>query len=195
MNQAKNECVLLIECHPADARLITNALKTDVHEGLNVESVKRISEGVNRIHKGGVRGVIVDIEMPNGRGVAAFENLLAAAPHIPIPILSGVENENVAKQAVDRGAQDYLLKRNLDHFPLRRAVHLMIQRYANEEKSFFQQRCAEMTLACSGDAVIISDSAHPGDAPERPSGTAYRLVPSRSARPCTERNFGRDCLC
>lgn len=129
-------------------------------KALNAESVKRISEGVNRIHKGGVRGVIVDIEMPNGRGVAAFEKLLAAAPHIPILILSGVENENVAKQAVDRGAQDYLLKRNLDHFRLRRAVHLMIQRYANEEKSFFQQRCAEMTLACSGDAVIISDSAH-----------------------------------
>jgi len=159
MSQAKKESVLLIQCHPADARLITNALANDVQEGLKVECIKKLSDGVERIHKGRVRGVIVDIEMPNGRGVAAFEKLRAAAPHLPILILSGVDNENVAKQAVDRGAQDYLLKSNFDHFRLRRAVHLMIERHATEERAYFQQRCAEITLACTADAVIISDSA------------------------------------
>jgi len=159
MNQPKNECVLLIECQPADARLITNALKSDVQDGLQVESIKKLSDGVDRIHKGRVRGVIVDIEMPNGRGVEAFARLRAAAPHVPILILSGLENENVARQAVDCGAQDYLLKSNFDHFRLRRAVRLMIERHATEEKAYFQQRCAEVTLACSGDAVIISDSS------------------------------------
>lgn len=159
MNQPKKESVLLIECHPADARLITNALKNDIQDGLQVENIKKLSDGVERIQKGRVRGLIVDIEMPNGKGVAAFEKLRAAAPHVPILILSGLENENVAKQAVERGAQDYLLKSNFDHFRLRRAVHLMIERHATEEKAYFQQRCAEVTLACSGDAVIISDSA------------------------------------
>jgi len=159
MSQSKKEYVLLIECHPADARLITNALKNDVREGLQVEYVKKLSDAVERIHKRRVRGIIVNIEMPNGRGVAAFEKLLAAAPHVPILILSGVENENVAKQAVDRGAQDYLLKNNFDHFRLRRAVRLMIERHATEENAYLQQRCAEVTLACTGDAVIISDSA------------------------------------
>src|SRR6202048_2044825 len=159
MSQAKTGSVLLIECHPADARLITNALQDDAHEGLQIECVKKLSDGLDRIHKGKVRGVIVDIELPNGRGVAAFERLHAAAPHVPILILSGVENENVAKQAVDRGAQDYLLKSNFDHFRLRRAVRLMIERHATEEKAYFQQCCAEVTLACSGDAVIISDSS------------------------------------
>src|SRR3984893_4746216 len=159
MSQAKKESVLLIQCHPADARLITNALANDVQEGLKVECIKKLSDGVERIHKGRVRGVIVDIEMPNGRGVAAFEKLRAAAPHLPILILSGVENENVAKQAVDRGAQDYLLKSNFNHFRLRRAVHLMIERHATEEQAYLQQRCAEVTLACTGDAVIISDSS------------------------------------
>jgi DNA-binding response OmpR family regulator len=82
MNQPKKESVLLIECHQADARLITNALQNDVQDGLQVESIKKLSDGVYRIHKGGVRGVIVDIEMPNGKGVAAFEKLRAAAPHV-----------------------------------------------------------------------------------------------------------------
>jgi diguanylate cyclase (GGDEF)-like protein/PAS domain S-box-containing protein len=160
MSQPKKESVLLIECHPADARLITNALQNDVQDGLQVESIKKLSDGVERIHKGGVGGVIVDIEMPNGKGVAAFEKLRGAAPHLPILILSGETDENVAKQAVDRGAQDYLLKSNFDHFRLRRAVHLMIERHAIEEKAYLQQRCSEVTLACTGDAVIISDSAN-----------------------------------
>jgi DNA-binding NarL/FixJ family response regulator len=159
MSHAKKESVLLIECHTADAQLITNALQNDLHEGLEVECVKKLSDGLVRIQKGRVRGVIVDIEMPNGKGVAAFEKLRAAAPHIPILILSGMENENVAKQAVDRGAQDYLLKSNFDHFRLRRAVRLMIERHATEEKAYLQQRCAEVTLACTGNAVIITDSA------------------------------------
>jgi diguanylate cyclase (GGDEF)-like protein/PAS domain S-box-containing protein len=159
MNQPIKKSVLLIESHPGDTRLITDALQNDLQDGLQVECVKKLSDGLDRIHQGTVRGVIVDIEMPNGKGVAAFEKLRAAAPHLPILILSGLENENVAKQAVDRGAQDYLLKTNFDHFRLRRAVHLMIERHAIEEKAYLQQRCSEVTLACTGDAVIISDSA------------------------------------
>jgi DNA-binding response OmpR family regulator len=69
MNQAKKESVLLIEGRPADAQLITNALQNKVHEGLDVECVKKLSDGLELIQKGKVRAVIVDIEMPNGRGV------------------------------------------------------------------------------------------------------------------------------
>jgi diguanylate cyclase (GGDEF)-like protein/PAS domain S-box-containing protein len=158
MSQAKTESVLLIECHPADARLISNALQDDAHESLQIECIKKLSDGLDRIQKGKVRGIILDIEMSNGRGVATFERLRAAAPHVPILILSGVENENIARQAVHRGAQDYLLKSDFDHFRLRRAVHLMVERHATEEKAYLQQRCAEVTMACTGDAVIISDS-------------------------------------
>jgi diguanylate cyclase (GGDEF)-like protein/PAS domain S-box-containing protein len=159
MSHAKTESVLLIECQPKDTRLIINALQDDAHEGLQIECIKKLSDGLDRIQKGKVRGIILDIEMSNGRGVATFEKLRAAAPHVPILILSGVENENIARQAVHRGARDYLLKSNFDHFRLRRAVHLMVERHAIEEKAYLQQRCAEATLACTGDAVIISDSA------------------------------------
>jgi hypothetical protein len=52
MNQPKKESVLLIECHPTDARLITNALQNDAQDGFQVESFKKLSDGVDRIHKG-----------------------------------------------------------------------------------------------------------------------------------------------
>jgi DNA-binding NarL/FixJ family response regulator len=82
--------------------------------------------------------------------VAAFERLRAAAPHIPILILSGMENESLAKQAVNRGAYDYLLKNNFNDFRLRRAVRLMIAHHTAEEKAYLQQRCSEVTLAYAG---------------------------------------------
>jgi hypothetical protein len=53
MNQAKKESVLLIECHPADAQLITNALNNDAQDGLQVENFKKLSEGLERIPKAG----------------------------------------------------------------------------------------------------------------------------------------------
>jgi hypothetical protein len=67
MSQATNECVLLIECQPADARLITNALTNFVHGPFAVKSSIKLSDGLERFAKGGLRAVIVDIEMSNGR--------------------------------------------------------------------------------------------------------------------------------
>jgi len=102
MSQATNECVLLIECQPANARLITSALTNYVHGLFAVESSIKLSDGLERLAKGGVRAVIVDVEMSNGRSVGTIERLLTAAPHVPILILSAMENESVARQAVER---------------------------------------------------------------------------------------------
>jgi diguanylate cyclase (GGDEF)-like protein/PAS domain S-box-containing protein len=159
MSELTNDSVLLIGFQPADARLITNALTNDVLTRFPVEGVIKLSDGLERIAKGGVRAVIVDIEMPNARGVAAIEKLLTAAPHIPILILSAMENESVARQAVERGAYDYLLKSNFDNFRLRRTVRAMLEHHASDEQAFLYQQCAELSLLCTGDAVVISDSA------------------------------------
>src|ERR1700733_15234058 len=122
------ECVLLIQCNPADVRLISNALTTTSHNNLIVESVNKVPDVVERIGKGGVRSVIMDVEEP--KGFARFEELLSVAPHIPILILGGTETECIARQAVERGAQDYMLKNQLEQFTLNRVVRGMIARKA-----------------------------------------------------------------
>src|SRR3984893_17006050 len=95
------ECVLLIQCNPADVRLISKALTSPSHSNLEVESVATGPDALERIGKGVVRAVIMDIDVPCG--FARFEQLLFVAPHIPILILSGTETECIARQAVEQG--------------------------------------------------------------------------------------------
>src|SRR6202030_4490864 len=151
------ECVLLIHCNAADVRLISKALIAPPHRILQVEFVNKVPDALERIGQGGVRTVIMDIEMPEG--FASFEELLSSAPHMPILILSGTETECIARQAVEHGAQDYLLKNQLEEFRLGRVVRSMIELKAKEEAAIQQQQRADVILSCTGDAVLISDAA------------------------------------
>src|ERR1700722_4138331 len=157
MKTEPRECVLLIQCNPADVRLISKALTTPAHRILEVESVNNVAGALERIGKGGVRSIIMDIEMPEG--LARFEGLLSAAPHFPVLILSGTETECIARQAVERGAQDYLLKNQLEEFRLKRVVRSMIELKSREEAAIQQQERADVILSCTGDAVLVSDVA------------------------------------
>jgi PAS domain S-box-containing protein len=176
------ECVLLIRCNPADVRLISKTLTTPSHSVLEVESVNKVPDAVERIRKGGVRSVIMDIEMPEG--LARFKELLSAAPHIPILILSGTETECIARQAVEQGAQDYMLKNQLEEFRLKRLVRSMIELESKEEAAIQQQELADVILSCTGDAVLIGDIAgrvvHLNTAAETLTGWSGREAFARS---------------
>ena len=111
-------------------------IDTPPHRILEVESVNKLADALERIGQGGVRAVIMDIEMPEG--FASFEKLLSAAPHVPIMILSGSETECIARQAVEQGAQDYVLKNQLEEFRLGRVVRRMIELKAKEEAAILR---------------------------------------------------------
>src|SRR3984893_4944568 len=151
------ECVLLIESDSTDAKIILKALTSTSQDGFEIECVSKLSSGLERIGKGGVQAIIVDTETPDGQGMATFETLLSTVPHIPILILRWAEDETVPRQAVERGAQDYFMKNHLEEFRLKRAVRCMIERKGTEEVAFLQQQRAEVTLSCTGDAVLTPD--------------------------------------
>src|ERR1700692_4377873 len=152
------QCVLLIACDPADSLPVVKALTRVCKEDLDIEGLSTLSDGVERISRGGVLAVILDLEMPDHHGIAGFEQLFSAAPDFPILVLSGTETESIARQALERGAQDYILKNHLDEFRVRRVVRGMIERKAAEDAAFRQQQRAEVTLSCTGDAVLTTDT-------------------------------------
>jgi diguanylate cyclase (GGDEF)-like protein/PAS domain S-box-containing protein len=152
-----NHNVLLIEDDPAVARACQEAL-ADASDGpFIVEWARRLSDGLERLSKGGIAAVLLDLFLPDSQGINTFGMLTLAAPCVPILVLGGLGDEDIAKEAVNRGAQDYLLKIRLDSYSLTRALHSVIARKAVEDALFLEKERVQVTLNSIGDAVISTD--------------------------------------
>jgi diguanylate cyclase (GGDEF)-like protein/PAS domain S-box-containing protein len=149
--------VLLIEDDPAVAGVIQEALADASDSPFIVESVRRLSDGLERVRRGGIEAVLLDLSLPDSQGINTFSMLSLAAPGVPILVLVDVGDEDITKEAVNRGAQDYLLKIRLDNYSLTRALHSVIARKAVEDTLFLEKERAQVTLNSIGDAVISTD--------------------------------------
>jgi diguanylate cyclase (GGDEF)-like protein/PAS domain S-box-containing protein len=155
--------ILLIQDDPSDANVVREALINSSDGPFKVVWVRRCSEGLERLTGEGERGtaritaVLVDLFLPDSHGIETFDRLFLAAPKIPILVLSASRDEHVAKLAVQRGAQDYLLKDRLDSYLLPKALGSMVERAANAEALFEEKERAQVTLNSIGDAVMSTD--------------------------------------
>jgi diguanylate cyclase (GGDEF)-like protein/PAS domain S-box-containing protein len=131
------------------------ALSGSGDASFKVEWVRRCSEGLEKLQ--GMAAILVDLYLPDSRGIETFDRLFLAAPHIPILILTNPRDEGTAKLAVQRGAQDYLFKARLDAYLLPKALTSMIERAANTEALFVEKERAQVTLNSIGDAVVSTD--------------------------------------
>ena len=149
--------VLLIEDDPAVAGEIQNALAGPSDSSFIVEWVRGLSDGLERLSKGGIAAVLLDLFLPDSQGINTFSTLSLAAPGVPVLVLGGLGDEDIAKEAVERGAQDYLLKIRLDNYSLTRALRSVIARKAVEDALFLEKERAQVTLNSIGDGVISTD--------------------------------------
>jgi diguanylate cyclase (GGDEF)-like protein/PAS domain S-box-containing protein len=149
-----HECVLLIEAEADDAARILDQLGSD-EERFGVEWVTELSRGIKRLGDGGVGAVVLNLSLPDSRGMETLDRLLQAAPGIPILILSEANSEEIARQAVQRGARDYLIKNQADGYRLRLAVRGMMDPRALAAISLENE--AAQTLDSMGEAVLRMD--------------------------------------
>ena len=149
--------VLLIGHDPANARVVREALADATPDPFTLEWVAHLSDGLERLSRNGIAVVLIDLRLPDSQGLAGFERVLEAFPHVPILILSSVEDEDIARKAVQRGARDYLLKDHIEGQVLRRTLRHMIESNAADEAFFSERERAEITLNSIGDAVISAD--------------------------------------
>jgi phosphoserine phosphatase RsbU/P len=126
--------VLLIEDNPGDAKLIEYMLLDSGRDLIELERVDRLKPGIERLRGGDIGLVLLDLSLPDSHGLSTFVQLHACAPRIPIIVLSGLNDTTVAVQAVHEGAQDFLVKGQVDGQLLVRAM-----RYAVERKRMVEQ--------------------------------------------------------
>ena len=154
--------ILVILTDAAEVEAIRRSLSNSRDGPFNVEWVSQCAAAVERLGdplKGGVAAIVVGLFLPDSEGIETFEALFRARPDIPILILSCWRDENVARLAVQRGAQDYLLEERLDGYSMPKALASMLERSARAEALFREKERAEVTLASIGDAVISTDVA------------------------------------
>ena len=120
--------VLIIEDDEADARLIKDALACTGGSPFRLDWVTQLSAALERLARGGVDVVLLDLTLPDAQGIDAFDQIFAAAPEALILILSTASDEEVARQALLRGAQDYFVKAHVDAYWLPRALRYVIER-------------------------------------------------------------------
>src|SRR5258705_2621530 len=148
--------ILLIENDPAAADKIREAFTAAGSGSFDVEWVRQLSQGLARLAKGGIDAVLLELSLPDSQGIETFDKLFSAAPDVPILVL-GNGNEALAKEAVGRGAQDYLLAGHLDSYSLPRALRNAIERKAVEDALYVEKERALVTLSSIGDAVLCTD--------------------------------------
>jgi diguanylate cyclase (GGDEF)-like protein/PAS domain S-box-containing protein len=151
--------ILLVENDSAIADRARSALADSGFGSFEVDWVRQLSEGLERLSQKGVAAVLLALMLPDSQGIDTFTRAFAAAPDIPILILGGDAEEALAKEAVRSGAQDYLLPDHLNSYYLPRALRNAIERKLVEDALFLERERALVTLNSIGDAVLCTDVA------------------------------------
>jgi diguanylate cyclase (GGDEF)-like protein/PAS domain S-box-containing protein len=160
--------ILLIVNDRTVAKEIQKALSLSDDGPFQVDWVRTRADGLARLLKlgkqydnapTGIAAVLVELYLPDCGGIETFECLHAVVPDIPILILVASERVAIAKLAVKRGAQDYLLKSRLDDYLLPKALRNMIERTVIADALFAEKERAEVTLNSIGDAVMSTDKS------------------------------------
>jgi signal transduction histidine kinase len=121
--------VLLVEDNAGDARLLREMFSTERPGSFELTHLSRMSDAIIHLANGGVDIVLLDMGLPDGHGLDTVRRALAAAPGVPVIVLTGLDDEVLAAEAMKEGAQDYLIKGQIESRALPRALRHAIERH------------------------------------------------------------------
>jgi len=121
--------VLLVEENPDGLSLLTDAMSKLDEAGVEVESVFDLNQALERLSQGGVDLLLLDLDLPDAEDPGTFERAHAFAPDVPIVVITGLEDEDMALRMVKSGAQDYLVKGEVGPDLLLRSIRYAVERH------------------------------------------------------------------
>ena len=149
--------VLLIEDNPGDARLIREMFNEQNPNNTELTVAGSMGTAETLFASNHFDLILLDVGLPDAQGLAAVKRARAGAPHIPLVVVSGLEDELLAVQALQVGAQDYLIKGQIEPRALLRTLRYAIERKVMEDALFAEKEHAQVTLDSIGDAVICTN--------------------------------------
>ena len=127
--------IILIEDNLGDARLIQEMLEeTRQAMPFEFESFNRLSSGLERLARGEMNVVLLDLGLPDSQGFNTFFKVYGQTKQVPIIVLTGLDDRELADKALREGAQDYLVKGQIDSNILERSIRYAIERKQVEKE-------------------------------------------------------------
>jgi signal transduction histidine kinase len=121
--------VLVVEDNAGDARLLREMFSKERDGSFEVTHLLRMGEALAHLATNEVDIVLLDMGLPDGHGLDTVRRTRAVAPSIPVIVLTGLDDEALAAQAMKEGAQDYLIKGQIENRALPRALRHAIERH------------------------------------------------------------------
>jgi signal transduction histidine kinase len=137
--------ILLVEDNPGDARLLREALRDVRDAQIELAHVGRLDEALGRLKEEQFKVILLDLSLPDSEGIETVVRVQGKAPAVPIVVLTGLDDDKTAVEAVRTGAQDYLVKGQIDGRLLVRAMRYAVERKrAQEEIQQYLRRIAAL---------------------------------------------------
>ncbi len=151
--------ILLVEDNPGDADLIQEMLPPGEDSGFTVHCVSRLADAVSHLREKKADLTLLDLDLPDSRGIDTVRAARLAAPEMPIVVLTGHQDENIGIAAVQGGAQDFLVKGQTQGPHLARVIRYAVQRHSAEDRVRESERFLRSTLDALSAHIAIIDAA------------------------------------
>jgi diguanylate cyclase (GGDEF)-like protein/PAS domain S-box-containing protein len=149
--------ILLIENDERNVQRIQSALAFSGIGSFDLERVEQLQDGIQRLNQKDIAVILLSLRLPDSDGIETLKSLFASSSNIPVLVLGEDANESLAREAVELGAQDYILPAHLDAYSLPRALRNAIERKNIEDALYVEKERALVTLDSIGDAVLCVD--------------------------------------
>ncbi len=149
--------VLIVEDNPADSRTMDELLTESEEAAFEVVVADRLSVALERLSTESVDVILLDLGLPDSHGLDTFSEMNSSSPRIPIIVLTGLDDHNLAIEAVRIGAQDYLVKGEVDCNRLVRSTLFAIERKRAEEALRESKEEMRNVIDSSPDAITVTD--------------------------------------
>jgi CheY-like chemotaxis protein len=120
--------LLLVEDNPVQIRLIQGYLGSAMCRYFELNCAETLADALKQLAAGPVDAILLDLSLPDSTGADTFNRIHTAFPNVPIVVMTGLEDEELGTSLVQAGAQDYLIKKQVNAPLLHRALRYAIER-------------------------------------------------------------------
>ncbi len=151
--------ILHVEDDPFQVELMRTILQASLKEPYDLVHEASLASALRRLKSDAFNVVLLDLGLPDSRGLATFTEVMECAPQCAIIVFTGTDDQEIAMRALQGGAQDYLVKGEVDRHVLVRAIHYASERKRGEMALAAERDLLQSLLESLPDQIYVKDEA------------------------------------